>query len=151
MLLVTPPLGWLQDRVGPVRLSCLAFTLLAVYPVLLLAATGTSTLAVASFVYGLGMAGVQFGWMLGPVALAGSPEKVPQYVAIHATLVGVRGIHFQFLGMAFYKLTGSFIWPLVVAALTFAWAAWQLWQLQDALRIAAAPVSAPAAPAAAER
>jgi MFS family permease len=139
MLAVTLPLGWLQDRVGAVRLSCLAFSLLTLYPVLLLTSSGVTTLALASVVFGFGMAGVQFGWMLGPVALAGTPEKVPQYVAIHATLVGVRGILFQGLGMAFYKLTGSFFWPLLAATITFAWAAWQMWQLQDALRTTATP------------
>jgi Na+-transporting NADH:ubiquinone oxidoreductase subunit NqrE len=102
-------------------------------------------LGLATAVYGIGMAGVQMSWMLGPVALAGSPEKVPQYVAIHATLVGVRGILFQCLGMALYRLTGSFTWPLLLAAAAFAWAAAQmvrLHALQRATRGAAEPAPA---------
>ncbi len=129
MLALMLPLGWLQDRIGAVRLSTLAFASLSVYPLLLLWAGSPSGLAVASLVYGVGMAGVQLGWMLGPVMLAGSPERVPQYVAIHATLVGVRGIVFQGLGMLLYKLTDSFTWPLLVAAAAFLWAAWQMWRL----------------------
>jgi hypothetical protein len=87
--------------VGPVRTSGLAFGTLAIYPVLLLvicraagggAPWGATALTAANVVFGLGLTGVLLGWTLGPVALAGSPEKVPHYAAIHATLVGVRGL-----------------------------------------------------------
>ena len=128
-LLAILPMGWLLDRMGPVRTSGVAFAVLAAYPLLLLTAGGPGGLGVANMAYGLGLAGVQMGWMLGPVMLAGSPEKVPHYVAIHATLVGVRGIVFQGLGMLVYKLTGSFTWPLAAAAIAFVWAAVQMRQL----------------------
>ncbi len=134
MLVVTLPMGWLLDRIGPVRTSGIAFAVLALYPVLLLAAGGPAGVAVASAMYGLAMAGVMMGWMLGPVTLAGSPEKVPQYVAIHATLVGVRGVLFQGLGMLLYKATDSFVWPLTAAALLFLGAALQMWRLQGRIR-----------------
>jgi hypothetical protein len=133
MLATTLPVGWLHDRIGPVRTSGLAFGVLALYPFLLLSAGGAGGVAIANLAYGLGMAGVQMGWMLGPLLLAGSAEKVPQYVAIHATLVGVRGIVFQGLGMLLYKLTGSFAWPLLLAAIAFAWAAFQMRQLQGTI------------------
>lgn len=123
------PMGLLMDRIGPMRTSSLAFVMLGAYPLLLLAAGGPTGVAAASLVWGVAMAGVQMGWMLGPVSLAPSPDRVPQYVAIHATLVGVRGALFQGLGMAAYKLTGSFAVPLVVAALAFGWAAWQMRRL----------------------
>ena len=84
---------------------------------------------VASGVFGLAMAGVIVGWMLGPVALAPSPEKVPHYVAIHATLVGIRGILFQSLGMFLYRMSGSFTWPLALASFAFVAGAWQMWKL----------------------
>ena len=138
------PMGWLHDRVGPVRTSGLAFGVLTLYPFLLLAAGSAGGVAVANLAYGLGMAGVQMGWMLGPLLLAGSAEKVPQYVAIHATLVGIRGIVFQGLGMLLYKLTGSFTWPLLLAAIAFAWAAVQMRHLQGTIAQARAP--APAEP-----
>ena len=128
-LLAILPMGWLLDRLGAVRISGLAFAVLAVYPLLLLVAGGSVGLGVANSAYGLGMAGVQMSWLLGPVMLAGDAEKVPHYVAIHATLVGVRGVVFQGLGMLLYKLTGSFTWPLVAAAAAFLWAAVQMQQL----------------------
>ncbi len=144
MLATMLPIGWLHDRIGPVRTSGLAFAVLALYPVLLGTAGGASGIALASIAYGLGMAGVQMGWMLGPVLLAGTAEKVPQYVAIHATLVGIRGVIFQGLGMLLYKLTGSFTAPLLLAAVAFVWAAVQMRQLQGALAQKAVPaVAAP--------
>ncbi len=136
MLALTLPMGWLLDRVGPVRTSGLAFGVLSIYPLLLISAGGVPGVAVASVVWGIGMAGVMMGWMLGPVTLAGSAEKVPQYVAIHATLVGLRGILFQFLGMGLYQLTGEFTWPLAGAALAFAFAAAQMWLLHGRTHVA---------------
>lgn len=132
-LLLTLPMGWLNDRIGSIRTSAVAFAVLGAYPILLLLVRGPFGLGVASAVYGVGMAGVAMGWMLGPVALAGSAEKVPQYTAIHATLVGVRGIIFQGAGMLFYKLTGSFVWPLLAAAAAFLWATAQMHRLHRSI------------------
>ena len=124
------------------RTSAIAFGILALYPVLLGAATTVAGVALANVVFGFGLAGVFMGWMLGPVALAGSAARVPQYVAIHATLVGVRGIVFQGMAMACYKLTGSFTVPFAAAALAFLWAAVQMWRLHGAIQ----PVEAARAP-----
>ena len=147
MLATTLPIGWLHDRIGPVRTSGLAFAVLALYPLLLGIAGGASGVALASIPYGLGMAGVQMGWMLGPVLLAGTADKVPQYVAIHATLVGIRGIVFQGLGMLLYKLTGTFTAPLVLAAIAFIWAAGQMRRLHGTLAEKTLPPAvAPAIP-----
>lgn len=120
------PAGWLMDRVGPSRLCSAAYLLLAAYPILLLRAGTALDVAMASAVFGLAMAGVQQSWMLGPVALAPSPDRVSQYVAIHATLAGVRGLPAQAIGMAIYTMTGSLTWPLVGACAIFVWAAWQM-------------------------
>jgi len=130
MLIATMPMGWIHDRIGPVRTSGLAFGVLVLYPLLLAAATGMRGLSMASVVWGVGLAAVQMGWMLGPVVLAGSRERVPQYVAIHATLVGLRGIVFQCFGIVLYKLTGSFTWPLIGAAVLFLHACVQMYALQ---------------------
>ncbi len=129
MLALMLPMGWLLDRIGPMRTSAVAFAGLSAYPLLLLAATGPWGIAAASGVFGFGMAGVMMGWMLGPVILAGRAADVPQYVAIHATLVGVRGVIFQGAGMGLYQLTGSFTWPFLAAAVAFFWAAVQMWRL----------------------
>jgi len=158
ILLMTLPAGLLSDRIGPIRISSVAFAIYALYPLLLIgtvllasltptALTGSLVipasasdessllplmfiapwaLTIASLVHGVASAAANMGWLLGPVKLAPTPEKAPQYVAIHATLVGVRGAIFQALGIALYALTGSFWLPLLFAAAGFAWAAWQM-------------------------
>lgn len=133
MVAMLVPAGWLMDRLGPARSTGLSFGLLALYPVGLMFAADARELAVVSVVYGIAHAGANIGWMLGPVALAPSPAKVPQYVAIHATLVGLRGALFQGLAMFIYSLTQSFTWPLVLAAAGFAWSAVQMWQLHGSI------------------
>lgn len=120
------PAGLLMDRLGAVRTCAWCFALLALYPIGLLVADSTAQLAVVSVFYGLVHAGVNVGWMLGPVALAPTPAAVPQYVAIHATLVGLRGAIFQMLGVGLYVLTESFIAPMAIAAAALLWAGWQM-------------------------
>lgn len=134
MLAVMYPMGLLLDRLGPVRLSALSFVWLVSYPISLLLAGGPLGVGVASAFYGVAMAGVNLGWMLGPVTLAPSAEKVPEYLAIHTTLVGIRGILAQGLGMLIYRLTGNFFWPFALAAIAFAWAAFQMVRLHDVMR-----------------
>lgn len=128
------PAGHLMDRIGAVRTTGLSFLFLTLYPIGLTLAGGPNMLLVASVVYGLAHSGTSMGWMLGPVSLAPSPDKVPQYVAIHATLVGVRGKIFQFLGVGLYKLTGSFEAPLILAAAAFLWGAFQMFQLNKRMK-----------------
>jgi MFS family permease len=141
LLAMIYPMGWLVDRIGPTRTSVASFAWLALYPLGLLLAHSVPAVAVATIVYGTAMAGVHIAWMLGPVSLAPSPDKVAQYVAIHATLVGIRGIVAQGLGMLIYRLTGSFTWPLATAAIGFAWASWQMWRLQALMSNAAPPAN----------
>lgn len=136
LLALTLPIGWLNDRIGAVRICALSFGVLTVYPLLLLSAQSVTGIGLASVVLGIGLAGVGMGWMLGPLALAGTPEKAPQYMAIHATLVGVRAVLFQFLGVGLYKLTGSFTVPLIVAACAFLLGSVQMVMLERTLRSA---------------
>jgi MFS family permease len=150
MLLLLVPMGWLLDRLGAARTCALAFVLLCLYPIGLLAAATPLHVAAASTLYGVAMAGVQMGWMLGPVTLAPSAARVPEYVAIHTTLVGLRGILAQGLGMALYKLSGSFAAPLLIAAAAFLWAALRMWRLHAAMRVRAPQLPPPPVPGAPE-
>ncbi|MDX2018393.1 MAG: MFS transporter [Planctomycetota bacterium] len=139
------PAGLLLDKLGAVRTTALSFAALSLYPLMLIGAGSAfgpvTDLTTASLVYGIAHSGASIGWMLGPVALAPRPEKVPQYVAIHATLVGLRGAVFQFAGVGLYELTGSFTWPLLAAAIAYLWSAQQMWSLHRRIRAAApAPV-----------
>ncbi len=128
------PAGWLLDRLGAVRSTGLSFALLALYPLGLIFAGDSKQLAAVSFFYGIAHAGASVGWMLGPVSLAPTPEKVPQYVAIHATFVGLRGKIFQLMGVAVYSISKGFGWPFALAAAAFAWSAIQMWQLHSRMR-----------------
>ncbi len=116
------PMGWMVDRVGPMRLARASFLWLAVYPLGLMLADGAVGLGCCAALYAVGMVGVQLTWTLGPVSLAEDSTKAPHYLAIHSTLVGVRGIVAQGIGMAIYTLTGSFVAPLAIAAAGFLWA-----------------------------
>ncbi len=117
IVLMALPMGWLLDRLGPARTTAGSFAWFALYPVFLMLAETSAGVALASVFFGMAMAGIQQGWMLGPVMLAPSADKVSQYVAIHTALVGFRGLAFQFLGMLIYTTTGSFAAPLAIAAL----------------------------------
>lgn len=134
MLTLVFPMGWLMDRIGPIRTSGIAFGMLTLYPLVLLLAEGPSMLAVACAVHGAGQAGVMMGWMLGPVALAPTPEKVPHYSGVHATLVGIRGVVCQGLGMWLYKVSGGFLLPLLLASGLMAGASIQMFLLRRTLR-----------------
>ncbi len=134
MLLMTYPMGRVMDRLGPAKTSCLSFAWLAFYPVALLIATTVFGVGVATAIYGTAMAGVHIGWMLGPVAFAKTPERVGQYVAIHTTLVGLRGVLAQGLGMLIYEISGHFGWPFGLASVSFAFASWQMWRLSERMK-----------------
>ncbi len=139
MLVMTYPMGWVMDRVGAARTSGLSFAWLALYPLGLMLSNDVTMVGVATVIYGTAMAGVHIGWMLGPVTLAPSPDRVAQYVAIHTSLVGLRGILAQGLGMLIYRMTDSFIWPFAIAGVAFLWASWQMWRLRSATQFAAQP------------
>lgn len=135
MTVMIVPAGMLMDRLGVARSTALSFLLLAGHPIAVMLAIasgqhGYMILLMASTYYGLAHAGSNIGWMLGPVSLAPSHDKVPQYVAIHATMVGIRGSIFQALGVGLYELTGSFMVPLAAAAAAYVWSAWQMWVLR---------------------
>ncbi len=136
LVLMMVPAGYLLDRIGAVKSVALSFALLFLYPLGLMFAQTRDQLAVVSFFYGMVHAGTTVGWTLGPVSLAPTPDRVPQYVAIHATLVGVRGIVFQAAGVLLYEQTGSFTIPLVIAAAAFVLSAWQMWALDRRMKAA---------------
>jgi MFS family permease len=145
MIIMIVPAGLLLDRLGAVRSTGVSFALLTLYPVGLMLARDVHELAIVSVVYGIAHAGASMGWMLGPVALAPSQDRVPQYVAIHATLVGVRGLLFQFLGVGMYVVASRWLgwskgWafglPLTMAAGAYVWSGWQMWHLDREMRAA---------------
>ncbi len=133
-VLLALPMGWLMDRFGAERTLALSYVLLAGYPTLLIFAVAPQDVALASVFFGIAMAGVQQGWMLGPVMLAPSPKDVALYVAIHSTLVGLRGPAFQFLGIVVYHLTRDFRIAFAIAIACQLLAAWLMLHLHRSRR-----------------
>lgn len=131
------PMGRVADKLGSIKLAAVSFLWLTLYPIALIFVPAEPTFGLSSatwlsafaMIYAIGMVGVQLTWTLGPVSLAGSSAKAPEYLAIHSTLVGVRGIVAQGLGMMLYALTGSFAWPLALASAGFAWGSWRMRKL----------------------
>lgn len=100
----------LMDRWGPAKTSGISFAVLTLYPIGLMLGDSTQ-LAIVSVIYGLCIWGRTWAGRSGRCPVP-SPQKVPQYVAIHATLVGPRGAVFQFVGVGIYKFTGgASTWP----------------------------------------
>jgi MFS family permease len=122
-------MGRLADRVGPMHLAAGSFLWLTMFPVGLIFAGSGWTLGALNVWYAMGMVGVQLTWTLGPVALAPDAGRAAQYLAIHGTMVGIRGVVAQGLGMALYSLTGDFTIPLLLAAGGFLWASWRMRRL----------------------
>lgn len=129
MIVLLFPAGRIADRFGPVKVVSVAFLILTLYPTLLAFADSFATLTGVTILFALGMAGVHLGWTLGPVYFAPDSEQAPRYLAVHATLVGVRGILFQGLGVWLYAITGSASIPLAFAAVGFLLAATQMRRL----------------------
>lgn len=150
LVVVLFPAGLLMDRFGAVRTTAASFALLGFYPFALIFVHDSHSLALASVFFGFAHAGASVGWTIGPVSLAPTPAHVPQYMSIHATMVGIRGKLFQGLGVLLYWWTGDFYVPLTVAGLAYFWAGIQMWQLHRRMLSARdrgrAPVPSPSAP-----
>ncbi len=128
-ILLFATVGHAVDRVGPMRTATASFLWLTIYPVGLMFIAGGTGLKIFCVLYAIGMVGVNLTWTLGPIALAADASRASHYLAIHTTMVGIRGIVAQSLGMAIYSITGSFTIPLSIAAVGFAWAAWRMREL----------------------
>ena len=129
IILMLIPMGRLADRIGIVRLAAGSFFWLAVYPIGLLIVPSSFWLGSVTILYAMGMVGVHLTWTLGPVTFAPDPSRAPHYLAIHGTLVGIRGLLAQGVGVALYAITGSFAPPMILAAAGFTWASWRMRRL----------------------
>jgi len=120
LILMILPTGYLMDRYGPVRMSCWAFTLVAIYPAGLMLAGGVPSLTLITIWFGICVSAIHLAWTIGPITLAPTASDASNYLAIHATLVGPRTIIGQFSAIAIYLLTGRIIAiPLCMAVACF--------------------------------
>jgi len=103
---LSQPFGRLLDRIGPIRVSTIAFSVLAIFPLLLASARGVGMAYLAFLVYGCGMAAVNLGWTTGPIHFARDRDSAG-YMGAHVALVGVRAIVGGPFGIWLYRTSGS--------------------------------------------
>jgi len=101
-----------MDRVHIVTFRAVHSWVFVVTFVLSLIAAQTDTLWLlyaASVARGIAFGGGALAWNLGHLQYV-KPERSTDYMAVHVTLTGVRGLTAPFLGVALYSLYES-IWP----------------------------------------
>ena len=103
---LSPLLGRLLDRFGPLALSRLAFLILTPFPLLLAGAEGVRMVYLAFLVFGCGMAAVNLGWTTGPIHFAGRRDSAG-YMGAHVALVGIRALVGGPFGIWLYRASGS--------------------------------------------
>lgn len=122
MLLLSPLIGKLHDRMHPFRFMSAAFGLLMVFPLLFVASSlvqGESVLPVvivflAYLIFGIAMAGVNITWNMGSIYFAGDSDA-SIYQSVHVTMTGIRGLIAPVLGYTLLKVF-SLTMVFVVAA-----------------------------------
>lgn len=83
--------GALLDRLGPAKLAGICYFLLAIVMALFAITSGPLSYCCCYMLFGVGMAGVQMVWNMGPVHFAPLREA-GKYMGLHMALVGVRAV-----------------------------------------------------------
>jgi len=91
MVVASPFVGWIGDRLGILRLAALGFLCLATFPLALWLFPDRFGLYLGFGLYGLAMAAVNVTWNLGPITMARGRDPIP-YLNAHLALVGVRAV-----------------------------------------------------------
>ena len=105
MVLCTPIMGRVMDRINPAGLASLCYAVLAVHTLALTFAHGAITYLLAEALFGIAMSGVILAWNMGPVTFA-SPGRAMRYMGVHVALVGVRATIGHPLGAAVAEWAG---------------------------------------------
>ncbi len=112
ILILAPLAGKIHDHINPAKFTAMAFTSLALYPLIMLISSfliGTvwaNYVAYLSFfVFGLAMSGIIISWNISSIFFAGD-EDVSLYQGVHVTLTGLRGIFAPFLGFFVLRYMG---------------------------------------------
>ena len=129
-----PFFGRVFDRSTPHRMAVWAFSILSLYPLLLLSAkyfdgTIRFLLVLSSFMlFGFALGSIMLIWNLSSMRFTGPGEDAGHYQSVHIAATGVRGLFAPLLGYAVMKTFGNEV------ALAAAAAVWLL----SALAMAAA-------------
>jgi hypothetical protein len=122
-LLMIPVVGWLSDKIGVVRVSGLAFLAMGIFFVAMTQVSEAWHLKVLYAFYGVGMAGVNVGWSLGPLHFAPT-GRAHHYSAVHVACVGIRSLLGPVLGLVVVKIASApaaFVVSCVLEVLAFLW------------------------------
>ncbi|MDZ4804816.1 MAG: MFS transporter [Candidatus Eisenbacteria bacterium] len=118
MAIVSPIFGRLLDRWNAVRLSIFGFAFLMVVPLLLAISHSLPGVYLAFAVFGFAMSPVNIAWTMGPILFAGRRDAAT-YMGVHVTMVGIRGLIGNPMGLILFKTFGSRP-TFLVASLFFA-------------------------------
>lgn len=91
MVLASPLVGRLGDRLGILRLGALGFLCLALFPLTLWLLPNEAGLFLSHGIFGLAMSAINVTWNLGPITMARGRDPVP-YLNAHVAAVGVRAL-----------------------------------------------------------
>ncbi len=122
-LVMIPFVGWLSDKIGVVRVSGLAFLSMGLFFAAMTQVSEAWHLTALFAFYGVGMAGVNVGWSLGPLHFAPT-GRAHHYSAVHVACVGIRSLVGPVLGLAVVKFASApaaFVVSCVLECLAFVW------------------------------
>jgi predicted MFS family arabinose efflux permease len=131
--------GWLIDRKSSLEALRVMYLFGATTPLIYYLAWSPWVLAASAVTDSLAAVGLELVWMMAVIDVAG-PQRTAQYVAISATLAGVRGIAGPLVGGLVIHSFGIHAVYLVASILTFSGA----WLVGRELRVRVpAPVLTP--------
>ncbi|MDP2173399.1 MAG: MFS transporter [Candidatus Cloacimonadaceae bacterium] len=128
LLLLSPMIGRIHDRMHPFKFISRSFALLMVFPLLFVLSSlwqGTSLMPViivfvAYLIFGVAMAAVNISWNMSSIFFAGK-EDASMYQSVHVTMTGIRGLIAPVLGFTLLKVF-NLTTVFVVAAGFLGWA-----------------------------
>jgi MFS family permease len=143
--LLSPFFGRMLDRWNAVRVSIVGFAILTLFPIVLAVSSGIGGVYAAFTLYGMAMAAVNIAWTMGPILFAGKKDAA-SYMGVHVTMVGIRGLLGNPLGLLLFQTIGSRATFLVSSGF-FVAAVVTMWRLHRRMRAAAGLPGAPPPPA----
>lgn len=113
MLVLSPVIGKLHDKMHPFRFIAISFALLMVFPLLFVLSilwSGESIFSVivvflAYTIFGIAMAGVNLSWNMSSIFFAGK-EDASMYQGVHVTMTGIRGVIAPIVGFSLLRVVG---------------------------------------------
>ena len=139
MLLLSPMIGKLHDRLHPFRFISASFALLMVFPLLFISSSlwvgspiAVVIVFIAYLIFGIAMTGVNIAWNMSSIFFAGK-DDASMYQSVHVTMTGIRGLIAPVLGFTLLKVFNISV-VFFVAAGFLAWAS--LISLRDHRRLA---------------